>query len=109
MAFLGEKPQKAQRQVYFELPGFGKHLARYHEVIESQHCVVLVYDTRYEDGTQYLPPDWGEQAIVLHVPHLHRTFSVASMGLNYACGVLDFVVLIKQQASPLDSQSAREE
>jgi hypothetical protein len=105
MPFLTGKPQKAQRQVYFELPHFGKQLARYHEVIESEHCVVLVYDTRYEDGTEYLPPDWGEQAIVLHVPHLHRTFTVASMGLHYACGALDFVVLIKQQAEPLTYRS----
>ena len=103
MSFVtGPLPHKAKRQVFFEFEGIGKQSARYHDVIESDHCVALVYDTRYEDGTQYLPPDLGDKQIRLHVPHLKKTFTISSMGFTYACGVLDHIVLVKHDEEPLD-------
>ena len=98
----GPLPHKAKHQVFFEFEGIGKQSARYHDVIESDHCVALVYDTRYEDGTQYLPPDLGDKQIRLHVPHLKKTFTVSSMGFTYACGVLDHIVLVKHDEEALD-------
>lgn len=100
----GPLANKAKRIVYLEIPGAGKHLGRFHDVIDSEACVVLVYDTRYEDGHQYLPPDTGEVKLKLSVPHLKKTFVVSSMGLHYACGAIDHIVLIKH-----DSESLTEE
>lgn len=96
----GPTPHKARRPVVFEIPGAGRHMARYHDVIEGGGCVVLVYDTRYEDGQQYVPPELDENTpITLHVqgdrPEQRRTYRVASLGLNYAFGAFDHIVLVR--------------
>lgn len=98
----GPVGNRAKRQVFFEIPGAGKHSARYHDVIDSDGCVVLVYDTRFEDGTQYLPPNLGETQLKLHVPHLKKSFTVGSMGLHYSFGVFDHIVLVKGDTEHLD-------
>lgn len=98
----GPMPHKAKRQVVFEIPGAGKHMARFHDVIESKECVVLVYDTRYEEGQQYEPPELDEVDIILHVPQTKKTYTVRSMGFSFALGVLDCIVLVKQAAEKLD-------
>jgi hypothetical protein len=99
----GPIANKTKRVVYFEIPGAGKHLARYHDIIDSEGCVVLIYDTRYEDGTQYLPPDLGEQEIKLHCPYLKKTFVVSSMGFHYPFGVFDHIMLVKHSFEALES------
>jgi hypothetical protein len=48
----GPLAQKARKQVVFEIPGAGKHMTRFHDVVDSAGCLVLIYDTRYEDGQQ---------------------------------------------------------
>lgn len=98
----GPVANKAKRTVFFEIPNAGKHSARYHDVIESEHCVVLVYDTRYEDGTQYLPPDMGDSKLKLHVPDRKKTYTVSSMGFSYSFGVFDQIVLVKHEVEALD-------
>jgi hypothetical protein len=98
----GPVANKARKSVFFEIPGAGKHSARYHDVVESEHCVVLVYDTRYEDGTQYLPPDLDEERIKLHCPGLKKTFTVSSMGFTFRLGVFDNVMLVKHDVEALD-------
>lgn len=98
---VGPLPLKAKRQVYFEFEGIGKQSARYHDVIESEHCLVLVYDTRYEEGTQFLPPDLGEKTLTVHVPHMKKSFVVSSMGFTYPHGVFDHIVLVKHDADNL--------
>jgi hypothetical protein len=103
----GPLPLKAKKQVFFDFGKLGKHSARYHDVIESEHCVSLVYDTRYEEGTQYLPPDMGEEQLALHVPHLKKSFMVSSMGFAFANGVLDYIVLVKHSSDTLDYQDEK--
>lgn len=103
----GPVPLKAKKQVFFDFGKLGKHSARYHDVIESEHCVSLVYDTRYEEGTQYLPPDMGEEQLALHVPHLKKSFVVSSMGFAFANGVLDYIVLVKHSVDNLDYQDEK--
>lgn len=98
----GPLPLKANRQVFFEFPDMGRTSARYHDIIENEHCIALVYDTRYEDGTQYLPPDMGEKQLTLHVPHLKKTYVVSSMGFVFNNGVLDYLVLVKHSVDTLD-------
>lgn len=86
---------KAKCKVYFDIPNAGRHSANYHAVIDSETCVVLAYDTRYEDGQQYLPPDMRDSPMRLHVPGTKKDYSVCSMGLAYSFGVFDMIVLIK--------------
>lgn len=104
----GPKPEKAKQRVIFEYPATGRNSAVYHGIFESETCLVLVYDTRYEDGTQYVPPDHGEVPIKLHVfqpgNKKAKEHLVTSMNLTYSVGVLDFIVLIKttEEAVPQD-------
>lgn len=95
MSFLTPEPSPARHQVIFELPQAGRISTWYHEVIEAESCLVLVYDTRFTYGTQYLPPDLGETPLVLHLPSRQRQFRVVSMGIHFACGCLDCVVLVR--------------
>jgi hypothetical protein len=105
----GPIANKAKKQVVFEIPGAGKHMARFHDVIEAKECVVLVYDTRYEEGQQYEPPTLDDVPIILHVPHLKKSFKIVSMGFSYSFGVFDHIVLVKQEAEKLDMGDDDEE
>jgi hypothetical protein len=98
----GPIPVKALRNVVFQFPQLGSQSAMYHDVIVAKDCVALVYDTRYEDGQQYIPPDMSDAQILLHVPHLNKTFQVSSMGLLFNCGTLDFTVLVLHEEGPLN-------
>lgn len=95
--FLTAKPQKPQYEAYFEMEKMGTMAARYHAVVSGQDCLALVYDTRFEDGFQYLPPNLGEESINVSVPKLNNAvFSCSSLGLHWTLGCLDVVVLIKR-------------
>lgn len=98
---VGPVPLKAKRQVIFEIPNAGNHMARFHDVLDAKECVVLVYDTRFTEGTQYEPPSLGDTVIKLHVQSLKKTFAVSSMGFGFSCGVLDFIVLVKHNDEAL--------
>lgn len=96
MKFInGPIPTKAKKEVYFQMPGMGTMSARYHEVVDGGSSVALVYDTRFEDGNQYLPPDMGEQQMRVSVPKLKKEWLCSSLGIHFNVGVLDIVVLIK--------------
>lgn len=93
--FSGVKPERPQYEVYFEMAKLGTISARYHAVIASDACVALVYDTRFEDGFQYLPPNLGEEQITVSVPKTKETYSCSSLGLHWSLGCLDVVILIR--------------
>jgi hypothetical protein len=98
----GPLATKPKMQVIFELPNAGRTLARYHDVLIGEGTVTLVYDTRYEDGFQWAPPDLQEVSFPLHVPKLKKTFKVNSMGMTVAFGVFDLIILVKQEEEALD-------
>lgn len=100
----GPIPQKAKKQVTFEIPNAGLQMARFHDVVESKECVVLVYDTRYEEGQQYIPPELGDAVIKLHVGKgkTAKIINVSSMGFTFAFGVFDMIVLVKHGQEPVD-------
>lgn len=107
LAFVnGPLPLKAKRRVMFELPEAGQFSTVYHEVIDSARCVALVYDTRYVDGTQYVPPDLPDKVFSLHVPHMKKTIEVSSMGLTFSLGVFDVIVLVKAGDKALNYDDA---
>lgn len=93
--FSGVKPERPQYEVYFEMAKLGTMSARYHAVVASDACVALVYDTRFEDGFQYLPPNLGEEQITVSVPKTKETYSCSSLGLHWSLGCLDVVILIR--------------
>lgn len=97
---VGPIAEKAQRRVVFEYGQGDKASATYHEVVEGDTCIVLVYDSRYEAGTQYMPRPTGENTLTLHVPQVNgkpKKHQVSSLNITYSLGVLDFIVLIKPQ------------
>jgi len=89
-------PAKPAFTVYFEFAQLGTMSARYHQVVDAKDCLVLVYDSRFEYGQQYLPPNLGpEQPINVGVAETGLSYNVASLGLSWTLGCLDFVLLIK--------------
>jgi hypothetical protein len=97
--FLGETPKKPEAQIIVELGGAaGSITTRYHAVIKGGGCVVLVYDTRYQDGNQWAPSDMGSDGIKMHCPSMDESFTISSMGLQFSLGVLDVIVLIQHEA-----------
>lgn len=100
MPFInGPIPRKPKREVFFELGQLGKMAARYHAVCDGGDCLALVYDTRYEDGFQYLPPDLGKETIQVVVKSAkgNKKYTCSSMGLQFRVGILDVVVLIQHK------------
>jgi hypothetical protein len=108
----GPIPTKPQYEVFFELPEAGTINARYHSVEEGIGCLVLVYDTRYEDGSQYSPPKLGRKVFPVSVlrgrgqsrgdrSRNKEIHNCCSIGLHFSVGILDIVVLIKD---PSDNQ-----
>ena len=93
----GPLPQKPKTQVIFDFGQLGKTRAVYHEVIETEHSLVLVYDTRYEEGVQSMPPDRGEQPFKVIVPGSKKEYWVTSFGLNHSLGVFDQIVLVRAE------------
>jgi hypothetical protein len=96
MHFLGmDAPIKPQKEIYFEMPQAGTMGARYHDVVEGSNCIALVYDTRYEDGYQWIPPALGDTKIHMTLPRENKTYVCSSLGVHFHIGVLDVVVLFK--------------
>lgn len=93
--FSGVKPERPQYEVYFEMAKLGTISARYHAVVAGDACVALIYDTRFEDGFQYLPPNLGEEQIMVSVPKTKETYACSSLGLHWSLGCLDVVILIR--------------
>ena len=110
MKFInGPIPMKAKREVYFEIPGAGTMAARFHAIIDSTSCLALVYDTRYEDGNQYLPPDLGDQQLKVSAPKMKKTWLCSSLGIHFNVGILDVVVLIKHDVPETDEYDDEDE
>lgn len=109
----GPIAEKAKRQVLIEIPGIGKQLARFHDVVVAKGCVALIYDTRYEEGQQYLPENFGDKPLKVHVSGPKRNesicYPVASMGLTFNMGVLDVIVLVRLDVKEEEEDEAVEE
>lgn len=106
MPFLGlSAPLKPQKEIYFEMPQAGTMGARYHEVIESGNCIALVYDTRYEDGYQWIPPSLGDTKIKMTMPRDNKTYTCSSLGIHFHVGILDVVVLFKHDDGDVDKEN----
>lgn len=98
-------PQKPKYDVYFDLGEMGALVAKYHAVVLGSDCLCLIYDTRFEDGFQYLPPVINRDVkIKLNIPKLSKdkadaksSFLCSSHGLHWTLGCLDVVVLLTHE------------
>lgn len=103
----GPSPQKPRCKVIFEIPGFGKRAVNFHGAVATEKCLVLSFDTRYEDGGQFLPDDNVEEGenqrpIRVHVPTHKKSYTVYSAGLAFSHGVFDHLVLVVHDVEPLN-------
>jgi hypothetical protein len=93
----GPLPEKPRTQVMWDLGELGQMSTFYHAVLDGNGCVILVYDTRYEEGQQFVPPNRGLETIELHLPKTQRSFTICSMGLSNRLGVFDLIILVKRE------------
>lgn len=91
----GPAPEKPRHKVFFEFSR-GKLSAMFHSVIVNDAVVALIYDTRYE-GSQFVPPESGESEPIMLYVNQKDVYRVNSMGLNFSCGVLDVIVLVRNE------------
>lgn len=91
----GPQPVRPEHKVTFHLPQAGRHTVRYHAVVDTPTCVVLVLDTRY-DGDVYQPPqlqqpiriDWDDR----------RSVVGWLLGLHFELGALACTVIVKDDS-----------
>ena len=91
----GAMASKPQYEVFFDLGPLGQAAGRYHGVVETDRLVVLLYDTRFENGFQYLPPSGQQKPMRMECPKIGKTFHAVNAGLTYSLGCIDQLVLIK--------------
>lgn len=93
--WLMRLPAKPTVSVIFDMPT-GTQTAKYHDVVVTDQCVVLVYDTRYDAGGHYIPPDTGDGYFTVTVGKDSQVIEVTHLGIQYPLGALDHVVLIRK-------------
>lgn len=102
----GGEASKPTKTVIFDFGKLGQFKTRYHEVVyQDLKNLVLIYDVRYDEGNQYLPPASKEPIRVL-VPGLGLNFpQVFSVDVRFTLGTLDFVLLLAAEEPEQIQQS----
>lgn len=102
---------KPSRNVVFSWNDGGNMSCRYHDVVIGDGCIVLVYDTRYEDGMQWIPPVLNDKATIklsLREESGKREFEVASLGVSFTLGCLDVIVMmLLEELTPVKQVNPR--
>lgn len=96
--------------VVFELGIAGSIAASFHAVIESEHCIALIYDTKFQGGFIY-NPGIMEKPIYLVLSNGKR-LPVMSMGLSFrtAEGALVTVLpVLNEESAGFESMIGEEE
>lgn len=113
---IGPEAMKPTERVVFNMGDAGTLQKRYHAVVRTDACLVLVYDTRYVDGEQWAPPVRPYDQIDVTLTGEDgkpETISVMSGGLQFNLGCLDFVILVvyeppAEQPAAQEAQDARD-
>jgi len=99
LSVVAEKPKF---RVEFDLGRLGKQSAWYHWVCQHGNGLFLIYDTRFEYGAQYSPPDLGpEQPITVRLPDHDKEYRVYSTDFVHPFGCFNIVNLIVAKDRPL--------
>lgn len=80
--------------VYFQIPLGGTVAAKYHALIQNGACLVLIYDTRFAAGFQYVPPVLQEHRLRITAPNFGVDTICCSLGLQFGVGCFECVVLL---------------
>jgi hypothetical protein len=92
---LGPTPSKPKFRVQFDLNGMGSQESWFHWVNEHDGCVSLIYDTRFEYGIRYSPPNLGpEKPIKIRIPEYKKEYMVYSLNLQLPFGCFHITTLI---------------
>lgn len=98
LPFLGETARPPKSKAVFNFKQVGTMAALYHKLVVTETNVVLVYDTRFEYGTQYIPPHLNEEdgiAVTLIDEEGTKNMQLRSLGINFSLGCLDISVLFR--------------
>jgi hypothetical protein len=88
-------PAKPKFRVIFNLGDAGTHTAWYHWVGKHNNGLFLIYDTRFEYGMQYIPPNLGAQrSIKVDIPSNDASYNVYSLDFVHPFGVFDIINLV---------------
>lgn len=88
-------PIAPSMQVMFDLPNIGAISANYHDVIVATNCLILVYDSRYQGGYQYIPASMDDLLFRVSIPKQTKSvYTCSSLGLTFSLGCLDIILLI---------------
>lgn len=108
---VGPTAQRPAQAVIFDLGPAGMVQTRQHAVIFNDGLTILVYDTRFEDGFQYMPPDQsrtGGEPIRLVFPGMGVSEKrVLSLGIQFSLGVLELIILPDFKEHTHDDQERR--
>ena len=86
---------KPKFRVIFNLGDAGTHTAWYHWVGTHGNGLFLIYDTRFEYGMQYVPPNLGvNRSIRVDIPDNDASYDVYSLDFVHPFGVFDIVNLV---------------
>lgn len=105
---LAAEAGRPKFRVQFDLGRLGKQEVWYHWVIEHNGCLALVYDTRFEFGMRYSPPDNGKTPITVKLPDHGKEYSAISMDFSLPFGVFFITNLILVSNTKTDSNAGPE-
>lgn len=113
---LAVEPRKPRFRVDFHLGDYGAVTAHYHWISVHDSLLVLVRDTRGDDGIAYSPPYFGMDRLVEVDVYLGteqpRRFNCYSCGANFPHGFQQFVLLMivsdKEKTRGLSEQAYAE-
>ena len=90
-----------QYKVTFELDGYGTLETAYHNVVQGDDGIslVLVYDTRFQGGMKYFPPQ-SDRDMFVDVHSLPYVFKVKSTGIKYKVGDLEHYIMLIEKGAP---------
>lgn len=97
---LQDAPSKPRYRVEFKIPGFGTTSAWYHWVGIHGKGLFLIYDTRFEYGSVYTPPDTGPEQYMEVVVHNHGTYRCLSTDFIHPFGAFMIINLILENEEP---------
>lgn len=98
LPFLSDVARPPKSKAVFNFKQIGVMSALYHKLIVTEANVVLVYDTRFEYGTQYIPPQLNDEdgiAVTLIDEEGTKNMQLRSLGINFSLGCLDISVLFR--------------
>jgi len=101
---LGPSPVKPQHKLTFDLGEGGKLTSWYHWVNEQDDGLFLIYDTRFDYGTVFEPPNLGERRPI-RVTHTatSRSWDVYSLGFVHSFGVFNIINLVIAKPASQDA------